>query len=162
MQDLAEPQSLEDQAPQAARLGVMIAGQRYLIGLADAGEIGPVPSGITPVPNTKAWLLGITNLRGVLYAISDLGAFFGAGPTPVSKESRLVSVSPRFGVHSAFLVERMLGLQAPRGWHKHQPMADMRLPFVYATWVDTQDRHWHELDLAGLLADSQFLKAYRG
>ena len=53
----------------AARLGLMIGEQRWLVDLSEAGEIVPVPDTIAPVPLTRDWLLGLVNLRGALYTV---------------------------------------------------------------------------------------------
>jgi twitching motility protein PilI len=100
-----------------ARLGLLVGHVRYLVALEDAGEILPLTGNITPVPNTRSWLLGLTNLRGVLHAVTDFSAFVGLGPTPINKDCRLLAVSNRFGINSALLVTRMLGLHNPVQWN---------------------------------------------
>ena len=48
-------------------------GSRWLIDLADSGEVTPLPP-LTPAPLTKPWFAGIANIRGVLYGVVDFSA----------------------------------------------------------------------------------------
>ncbi len=151
-----------------ARLGLLVGHVRYLVALEDAGEILPLSGSITPVPNTRSWLLGLTNLRGVLHAVTDFSAFVGLGPTPINKDCRLLAVSNRFGVNSALLVTRMLGLHNPAQWSEigAQDAAEQGLPaqtgsWSGACWRDAEGRLWRELNIAELLRDDVFLKVQR-
>lgn len=94
----------------AARLGLMIGDERFLVDLSEAGEIVAIPSVIAPVPHTRDWFRGLVNLRGVLFAVSDLSRLAGHGPTPLTRESRLLAVAARLNFNAAILVSRMLGL----------------------------------------------------
>ena len=99
------------QVDTAARLGLMIGDQRWLVDLSEAGEIVPVPDTIAPVPLTRDWLLGLVNLRGALYTVIDLQCYAQLGRTEVSKESRLLALAARLEFNAAILVTRMLGLR---------------------------------------------------
>ena len=46
----------------SARLGLAIGDQRWLVDLAEAGEIVPIPAQMTPVPLTRDWFRGLVNL----------------------------------------------------------------------------------------------------
>lgn len=134
------------------RLGVSVGGVGWLLNLPDAGEVIPVPT-ITPVPMTRSWLLGVANVRGRLYSVTDLAAFFGAAPTQLEPRTRLLLVGQRYDSHAAILVERVLGLRS---------IADLSpLPPGDGQWVsgefsDPQGQHWRELDLPRLLAAGEF------
>jgi chemotaxis signal transduction protein len=148
-----------------ARLGVLIAGSRYLIELEDAGEIVAFSQSCARVPNTSAWVLGLTNLRGVLHCVTDLAAFMGASATPMTKEARLISVASRFGVNSALLVGRMLGLQNPGAWSEisasdldaaHAWTRGQRPDWLGEVWLDADGKPWQALSIAKLLNDERF------
>ena len=65
-----------------------------------------------PVPYTRAWFLGVSNLRGGLYGVVDLGAFVvGApgAPEAVREQSRLVALNAMLEVNCALLVDRLAG-----------------------------------------------------
>ena len=57
-------------------LAVEAQGQGFLFPLEQAGEIFPWSAPL-PVPYTRAWFLGVANLRGGLYGVIDLVAFLG-------------------------------------------------------------------------------------
>jgi len=147
-------------APRAARLGLLIGGQRWLVDLAEAGEIVPIPSAIAPVPLVRDWFRGLVNLRGTLYGVTDLQRFLGDSPTPLSKESRLLAFSASLNANAAIVVTRMLGLCDPSAWS-----VDETAPH-WAAWVgrclvDPEGRRWYEMSLARLASDERFLSATR-
>ena len=57
-------------------LSFVVAGETYLAPTGAIREIEEV-RGITPVPNTPAWLLGVMNLRGSIVGLVDLADFLG-------------------------------------------------------------------------------------
>ena len=82
---------------QASWLAVEAAGARYLLPLAQAGEIFPFTAP-QPVPYTQPWYLGVANLRGGLWGVADLARFIGTrtrhGAHEAGRaESRLVALN---------------------------------------------------------------------
>ncbi|SFE44999.1 chemotaxis protein CheW [Nitrosomonas sp. Nm166] len=55
----------------SAVLGVTMGGKRYLIPMTEVNEVIPIPK-LAYVPLTKPWFLGLANVRGNLYGITDL------------------------------------------------------------------------------------------
>ena len=147
-------------APRAARLGLLIGTQRWLVDLAEAGEIVPIPSTIAPVPLVRDWFRGLVNLRGTLYGVTDLQRFAGDSPTPLTKESRLLAFSTALNANAAIVVTRMLGLSDPSDW-RVDDSAPHGAPWVGRCLVDPEGRTWHELSLARLASDERFLSAAR-
>jgi twitching motility protein PilI len=151
----------------AARLGLMIGEQRWLVDLSEAGEIVPVPDAIVPVPLTRDWLLGLVNLRGALYTVVDLQRFAQLGSTAVGKESRLLALAARLNFNAAILVTRMLGLRNVASMRIEDGDADAafgpqgRPEWIGRTLVDADGHRWHELDLGRLAAGSAFLMVGR-
>lgn len=143
----------------AARLGVMIGERRWLVDLADAGEIVPVP-GIVPVPLTRDWFRGVVNLRGALHTVVDLARFSGGTPTAIDKEARLLALAPRLQFNATVLVSRMLGLRSTASMTRDErsPAADEAgtPPWVGPTWLDETGTAWQELSLARLVHDERF------
>jgi twitching motility protein PilI len=60
---------------ESSRLGLLCAGTRWLIKLADAGEVVALPHIVT-VPMTRPWFLGVSNIRGNLYSVIDFSGFW--------------------------------------------------------------------------------------
>lgn len=68
-----------ESAPRRVALQVAIVGvgeQRIGIRVEDLREIVPTPE-ITPLPGLPRWLLGLTQVRGELLGVVDLGAILG-------------------------------------------------------------------------------------
>lgn len=156
-------------APLASnRLGLQIGQRRVLVDLADAGEILAVPD-ITPVPLTKAWYRGLANVRGNLLGVVDLSLFAGGAPTPLDKDSRVLTFAGELHFSSGILVSRMLGLRSaadlgPASESDANHVAagpDLYGRWVRARLVDGQGVLWDELDLAALTADERFLQIGR-
>ena len=144
----------------AARLGLMIGNDRYLVDLAEAGEIVPIPDSMTQVPLTRDWLRGLVNLRGVLYSVSDLTRFEGGPATVLAKESRLLAIASRLNMNAAILVTRMLGLHNVSSMRPQQA-GDAKTPWRVRQLADSEGRLWTELSLATLVADERFLAVNR-
>jgi twitching motility protein PilI len=140
---------------QSAKLGLQIGTERYLVDLADAGEIVPIPE-ITVVPLTKSWFRGVVNLRGNLFAVTDLQLFAGAAPTALDKESRVLSFGTRLSFNAAILVTRMLGLRNSRTMRVQESVAS-DAPWAGTRFIDDAGSSWRELRLDRLARDERFL-----
>jgi twitching motility protein PilI len=106
---------------------------------------------------TKSWFSGLANIRGNLYSVVDFAAFRGGDPTPQNAHSRLLLIGNRFGVNSALLVRRMLGLKAVNMFTV-APEEASAPSWVRQTLVDADGRHWRLLDVPALLADQAFMQ----
>jgi twitching motility protein PilI len=143
----------------AARLGLMIGESRWLVDLSEAGEIVPMPMPILPVPLTRDWLLGLVNLRGVLFALADLQRFCGDEPTATGKDARLLAFAPRLGFNAAIVVSRMLGLRNAASMRAEE--AEAGAAWIGRTLIDGEGKRWRELSLQRLAADGRFLMVGR-
>ena len=153
--ELAERLRDADSARSASKLGVQVGAQSWLIDLAEAGEVIPVPS-ITAVPLTRAWLRGVANVRGNLYSVVDFAAFLGAGVATASEQARLVLLGERFRSAAALLVDRSLGLRNPAQLRAREP-APGRQTWLRAEYDDDAGGQWRELDVADLVRHPEFL-----
>lgn len=138
-----------------ALLGMQAGREFWLLDLGDSGEVVPVPT-LTPVPLTYAWFSGIANVRGTLYSVVDFAAFQGAEPTLHTGESRLLLVGSRYGMNSALLVSRTLGLKNPEELEERGTDIDAR-SWVGEQYSDTHGRTWKRLRVRNLLAQPEFL-----
>ena len=141
---------------QSARLGILAAGNYWLIRLDEAQEVLAVGP-ITPVPLTKPWFRGLANVRGNLYSVVDFPLFTMGHPAVVSVDARLVLVADRFRVGAALLVEKMLGLRTLQNLEPDPAPAGF--PWVCGRWRDPEGRSWREVSMAELIASSAFLQA---
>ena len=145
---------------ESSRLGFAAAGRQWLIRLADAGEVIPVPV-LAPVPLTRPWFLGLANIRGNLYSVVDFGGFLGhevVAPQAAGGNSRLVLFGPRAGdLRAGIVVPRVMGLRNLAELAPAVPPPDA--PVWYGQrWIDADGAAWQELDFAGLARDPGFLQ----
>lgn len=155
-------------AGSAARLGLAVGNDRLLVDLSEAGEIVPLPSMILPVPLTRDWMLGVTNLRGSLYTVVDLRRFALGQFTEAGKEARVLALADALEFNVTLVVSKMLGL---RNTASMKPVALDKLADVPASsfvgntdrnWlgqvhVDADGQYWRELSLSRLAQDRDFL-----
>jgi twitching motility protein PilI len=166
---LTERLRLAGSAPDlAARLGLMIGDGRYLVDLSEAGEIVPMPESIVPVPLTREWLLGLVNLRGMLFTVIDLQRYANQGHADLGKESRLLALAARLNFNAAIVVTRMLGLRNIGSMRVAEDAGDdvaadgrARHDWIGCTFVDAEGNRWRELSLARLAASDRFLMVGR-
>lgn len=143
------------EAPRAL-LGVLVGLDHWLLELADTGEIVPLPV-LAPVPLTKPWFRGLTSIRGTLFTVVDFLAFQGFESTSINADARLVLANSRFGLSSAILVSRTLGLRNLDQLEPRPEQNDPR-PWVGEHFSDSQGNIWKKLLIRELLTDPAFLE----
>lgn len=121
-------------------------------------EVIPPPR-YTRVPNAKPWLVGVSNVRGSLLTLVDLGRLFGGeGAAPNSRTARvLVLNSDRMSV--GFLVDEVAGYRQFTVTEQSKPDLadnDPRTPFVLGGFL-REGRSWQVLSLHKL-AQSETLR----
>lgn len=145
---------------ESSRLGLAAAGQQWLIRLADASEVIPMPP-LATVPLTRPWFLGVANIRGNLHSVVDFAGFLGhavVAPHAAGGSSRVVLLGPRAGeLRTGIVVPRVMGLRNLAELAPALPPADA--PAWYGQrWIDAEGAAWQEIDLTGLARDPDFLQ----
>jgi twitching motility protein PilI len=142
------------------QLGVMIDQTRYLLNLRDAGEIGAVGQ-ITQVPLTQDWYLGLLNLRGNLIGVIDIQRFRRQPKVELNSDSRIVAFSTALGFNAGLLVSKVLGLRNVAEMTLQEESAetqsDNKSAWLRNSYIDSSGQVWHELNLASLIQDGDFL-----
>lgn len=138
-----------------ALLGVQAGRERWLMDLADAGEIVPLPA-ITPVPLARPWFRGLANIRGTLYTVVDFSAFQGGERTPLTAETRLLLPNARFASNCALLVSRAMGLKSVEAFDPGDPSPESR-PWAAEELIDSHGYAWKKLSFGDLLNHPRFL-----
>ena len=139
------------------RLGVRAGDKRLLVRLDDISEVLPVPE-IHTVPLSKPWFLGMANVRGNLYGVSDLSQFAGGAASTISVASRILLIHQKYKAHAGLLVSAIVGLRAL------DQMEERTEEAVAGAWVggrifrDTAGDTWQEIDIKALLALPEFMK----
>jgi len=144
------------EAAPSARLGFESGGTFWLARLDGSGEVLQAPD-IQPVPLTRDWFVGVANIRGILYGVTDFGAFLGQPPTARGPENRLLLIGQPQGVNCALLVGRLAGLRNVAEYTP-EPATEHRAPWSAAAWRDSDGKLWRELDAELLLAQREFLE----
>jgi twitching motility protein PilI len=100
------PENLE--APGLWRgIGYRAGNGTFVSAIDEINELLAVP-GLTPVPGTLPWLLGVANVRGNLVPVVDLGRFLFGERTAMSERTRLLVVRQGSG-NVALLVDEVFG-----------------------------------------------------
>jgi len=158
-QDLINRMQAKDRAgDQISTLGVQIAEQNWLVDMLDVSGVLPLPP-LSAVPLTKPWFLGVINVRGMLYGVSDLAAYqqkgkttsTGSGRASGAAANRVLLVAERHAFNAALLVDRVLGLRNARTWAQSEVDGQVQ-------YHDEQGNFWHKLDIVGLLGRPDFLQ----
>ncbi len=150
-QDLIDRMQAKGRAGgQISTLGVQIAGQNWLVDMHDLGGISPLPP-LTAAPLVRPWFLGMINVRGVLYGVTDLAAYQQRGKASGAAANRVLLVAERHAFNAALLVERVLGLRNARAWTQSEAGGQVQ-------YRDEQGNAWNRLDITGLLGQPEFLQ----
>ncbi len=148
---------------QAAWLAVEAAGGRYLIPLAQAGEIFPAVPALT-VPHTQPWFLGVVSLRGGLYGVVDLAIWLTGAPQGLprprssSPDAQLITFNPALEVQCALRVDRLLGLRGPEHFCGSTPAPDAGAESFGPVLHEASGVSWQALDLHAWSRQARFLR----
>lgn len=156
-------------AQQELRLNIQSAGIKniaYVVNdvyfYCDAREIKEVSvcENLMLVPQTKRWMRGLVNSKGVLYSVTDLSLLAGfERPIPTNKGHLLLMANEE--AQSALLVNRVVGFRYFDEAQRIDAMADKQdLLDGLSGFVDSgfhADGHdWFHLDVGKLMASEQF------
>jgi len=141
-----------------SQLGIVIGQQRYLLDLREAGEIVSATS-LTDVPLTKDWYVGLSNIRGNLTSVVDLSRFQGLELTKLDNSCRIVAFAPALGFNSGLLVSQVLGLRNLTEMEEipSDEAGGNGLEWLQRRFRDRDGNVWHELSLAALVQNQDFL-----
>lgn len=140
-------------------LAFTLDGVRVVSAMDEIRELLSFPEGLTVVPGSKDWMLGLANVRGELLPIVDLQHFIGASPVVVGDQVRVLVIR-NLGMSTGLLVSSVQGM-------RHLPV-DKRIPdaefegaigkYVYDVF-GLEDGVWPVFSMAGLVNDKQFMNA---
>jgi twitching motility protein PilI len=145
------------QPKRESRLAVRVAEHNLLLDLGDIAEVAQITQ-FTSVPFAKSWFLGIANVRGTLYAVSDLPAWMHGGRrSATTTATRVVLLGQRLArLRTALLVDRVVGLRLLEAM---RPTGDATLAsWEKARLTDADGIVWREADLSKLVEQTEFLQ----
>ncbi|HQR50643.1 MAG TPA: chemotaxis protein CheW [Methylophilaceae bacterium] len=141
----------------SSRLGVKVGRSLLLVSLEDISEVAPVPE-IHPVPLAKPWFLGMSNVRGNLYGVSDMAQLAGDTPTTLTASSRVLLSHQKYKANVALLVNALLGLRNLDQMQEQEIADEGPYGFGGRQFKDSAGDTWRELNMRDLLVNPDFLK----
>ncbi len=138
-----------------ARLAVRIGTSSYLLDMNSAGEIVAAPA-VTPVPWTKPWFLGLSNVRGRLVGVIDLMRLAGAAPIGAEDAQQLVVFNESLKYNVGLLITRAFGLRNVSDLEPLGPVRDAARPWEAQAYRDADGTRLVEIDLRGLTSFEEF------
>ena len=138
-------------------LGLMLGDVRYLVRMKEIGEVIQVAQ-IVPVPLTQPWFLGIVQVHGNLYGITDLGVYLGGESLPFDARSRILLVSAHYRMNSGFIVNNLLGIRSLAEFETCEVADEQLRNGVSHIYRDKENRIWYELDLRTFVREKRFLQ----
>ena len=141
-------------------VALRMAGELYLVAREEAREVLGVPAPLTRIPGAKAWILGLANVRGQLLPIIDLRAFLGSGPTPASRNTRVIMVNHR-DIPAGLMVDEVLGFRrfAESEFNADAPPTVIRCDSYLAGAFRRGGEVWPVLSLKALVESNSFMQA---
>lgn len=143
----------------AGYLGVVIGSKNVLVNLQEITETLPVTE-IQSVPIVKPWFLGVSNVRGVLYAINDIAQLLETTFTSISSNARLLLISEAVSSNVAFVVEKMIGLRNINEMKPYEVEMEESACLKAQTYQDDENRIWYMLDCDKLVRSKEFATPY--
>ena len=137
------------------RLAIRIGDAGYLLDMNAAAEIVATPP-VTPVPWTRPWFRGLTNVRGRLIGVIDLQHLSGRTPLPAAQAQQLLVFGDSLRSNGGVLVTRAFGLRNLNDLEPLGPAADGADPWEGARWRDLDGNELAELKLAALVASDAY------
>jgi twitching motility protein PilI len=139
----------------ASYLGVEIGSRNVLVDLLDISETLVVPE-IEPVPLVKPWFLGMANVRGVLYAINDLGQLIDKRFTEISSSTRALLINDTISSNVGVLADRLIGLRSMDTFKQIENDSEETVCFRPERYEDDEKRTWYVLDCEKLISSRDF------
>jgi twitching motility protein PilI len=90
-------------------IGFRIAQHHFVAPMEYVREIMKYPT-VSVVPGSKEWVRGIANIRGNLLPIFDLQGFLGQMPTPVKRETRVLTIA-KDQITAGLIVDEIYGMK---------------------------------------------------
>jgi twitching motility protein PilI len=89
-------------------IGFRVGDRHFVCGIDEISEILMSLPPVTSIPSTRAWLLGVANVRGNLIALVDLKQFLFEQRTHMTGRARVLIVR-QSGGNVGLLVDELLG-----------------------------------------------------
>lgn len=142
-------------AESTSRLGVVVGNRRMLVNLSEIVEVLPVPA-FHKVPFTQPWFLGVSNVRGVLYNLTDLAQLMRIPAPAKSTDQRILLLNSYQATQCAIVVSSLLGLRNLADMHEQA--GGHEVLYGGRKFLDAGSLEWIELDIDALVQDEIFIQ----
>jgi twitching motility protein PilI len=135
-------------------------GDVYLVSsISEVTEILRVPT-VTPVPGTKAWLLGIANVRGNLLPLVHLRGLLEGERYKHADTARVLSIK-QGGTSVGLIVDEVLGQRSFVDENKHESRTYLDSPvnMLIEHEYSSGTTNWGVFSMTNLVKDPEFLQA---
>lgn len=155
----AQGLSYVSQSAGVKNIAFLVNGINFYCDSRDIKEVSTC-EGLMPVPQTKQWMRGLVNSKGVLYSVSDLSLLAGFGRTIQASRGHLLLLSDEQS-QSALLINRVIGFRYFDDSFSIKNMEDKKDKLEgLAAYVEdgfTADgQDWFRLDIDALVSSEQF------
>lgn len=140
-------------------LGVEIGSRNVLVDLLEVSETLTMAD-IQPIPLVKSWFLGMSNVRGTLYAINDLGQLLDDSPTNISSNTRMLLINNGITSNVGFVVDRLIGLRSTETFKLLEPSTEETVCFTADRYEDEDKKLWMVFDCKKLVKSRAFETPY--
>ncbi|MBD3670286.1 MAG: purine-binding chemotaxis protein CheW [Gammaproteobacteria bacterium] len=130
----------------------------FLIAVGDVIELMPMPR-VTPVPFSKQWIAGVTNIRGDVYVVTDFYNFLYDEPRKENKKNKLLVL--KGDAHASLIVDEVLGmaeLMKSEILEDNANPDDLIAPFVGGAASIDSDNYFI-VNLNKLVSEPRFMQA---
>jgi len=149
-----------DSAPRWSGVGFSLLGQRFVAPIGQVTEIMEVPVSTT-LPGVQSWVIGLSNVRGRLLPLFNLGRYFGGQMSGHKKDQRVLVLETDV-LYSGLVVDAAFGMQH-FDMHSFDPHAasisEKMLPFVDGQFKSGSDEIWSVFSVSTLSQDKKFINA---
>jgi twitching motility protein PilI len=135
-------------------------GDFYLVSsISEVNEILRVPT-VTPVPGTKAWMLGIANVRGNLIPLVHLRGLLEGERYKASERARVLAIKQSTG-SVGLVVDEVLGQRSFVDENKRELSTFLDSPISTLLLHEYAQGalHWGVFSMSALIKEPEFLQA---
>ncbi len=141
-------------------LGLLMQETRYLVNMKEISEVIQIPEVVT-VPYTRTWFMGMINVHGNLYGITDLGMYLSGEPESFSLKSRVLLVASSDKINCGFAVPNLLGIRNLTEFEQDKTFSERLRNGVTHVYRDKEGLPWYVLNLPTLVREKRFLQIDR-
>lgn len=137
-------------------VGFRMGDKHFVSQLDQVSEVLQIPM-MTPVPKTKKYVKGLSNIRGSLVPVIDMADFFNMEAIKFSDRARVMIVNYKgFGI--GLLVNEVYGLRHFDAEVEHQAVQKSDDPVLaYSSGAFLRDDiQWYIFDMSGLTENENF------